>query len=134
MESLLTQVIKVWIENIPLTPANIDIAPEVPLTKTGEIIMVMTTTNVKIGTIADSIPSEQLQKKIGMKTKTEPKHPLKRHTMPMNKIKAVPITLMTTLLGMTITLALLNLNQVVNHMVSNSPAGTPCMKIYKIAW
>ena len=45
--------------------------------------------------------------------------------MPMNKIKAVPITLMTTLLGMTITLALLNLN----HMVSNSPAGTPCMKI-----
>ena len=75
MEALLTQVIKVWTENIPLTPANIEIAPEVPLTETGEII-VMTTTNVKIGAITDPIPSGQLQKKgIGMKAKTEPKHP-----------------------------------------------------------
>ena len=54
--------------------------------------------------------------------------------MPMKKTKPVPITLMTTLLGMTIILALLNLNQAVIHMVSNSPAGTPRMKIYKIAW
>ena len=76
MEPLLTQVIKEQKENIPLTLVNVDVALEVPLTETGEIIMVMTTTNVKIGTIAGPIPSEWLQKKkIGMKTKTEPKHP-----------------------------------------------------------
>ena len=58
MEPLLTQVIKEQKENIPLTPVNIDIALEVPLTETGEIIIMMTATNMKIGTITDPILPE----------------------------------------------------------------------------
>ena len=54
--------------------------------------------------------------------------------MLMKKIKAIPIALTTTLLDATITLALLTLNQAVTHVVSNSPAGTPHTKTYKIAW
>ena len=76
MEPLLTQVIGGQIENIPLTLVNVDVALEVPPTEIEEIIMVMTTITVKIGTVTDPIPSDWLQKrKTEMKTRTEPKHP-----------------------------------------------------------
>ena len=112
-----------------------DLVHNDPPAKAREITIMMTTTNIAGKTIANPIPSHQLEQRMrtGMQTLTK-LNPLQRgHLIHTKQIRVVLPNQMTIPCHMTTTLALLNLNLEVTQAVNHSPAKTPCTLNYEAA-